>query len=548
MNEASRLAAITAFLLKHRSSPLFRRAGVGREEACDPAKAKEFADDLEALGPTFVKVGQTLSTRPDLLPREYLDALERLQDEAEPVPLEQIEAQIEKELGAPVRKLFKAFSPEPIGTASLAQVHAATLPSGRRVAVKVQRPDLSTQVETDLASLKRLVAAGGAVGLAPGRYGFAEWLEEFHAAMLAELDYLQEAENLETFRSRMEEFPDILVPAPVWDYTTSRVLTMELATGIRVTDIPEVRRTEIDLVPLAHDLGRAYLDQIFVHGLIHADPHPGNMLLTAEHQLVLLDLGMVGHVPPRLRDQLLKLVLATVEGRGEQAAEVFMHMGTRLEEFDEPRFTREISRKVSRFCHAEVGVESEGEVLLEMIRVAIDCGLKPPTELTMLAKTLLNLEGVMLALDRDVSIKGILREHMEKLFRARATSSLDLGRLVTDALDVQELVREAPPRLSVLLRTLADNRFRVHIAGLEESKLIEGIQKVANRITAGLISAAMIVGAALIMRIDAGPKLFGYPALALVMFLIAAVVGGMLVFASLVGDRRAPPADHKDPI
>lgn len=547
MNEASRLAAITAFLLKHRASPLFRRGGAG-DEACDPAKAKEFADDIEALGPTFVKIGQTLSTRPDLLPRPYLDALERLQDEVEPVPFDAVQAQVEKELGAPLRKLFREFSEEPIGTASLAQVHAAQLPSGRRVAVKVQRPDLSAQIDADVASLRRLVAAGGVVGLAPGRYGFAEWLDEFQAAMLAELDYLQEAENLETFRSRLQDFPDILVPAPVWDYTSSRVLTMELATGIRVTDIPEVRRTEVDLSPLARGLGRAYLDQIFVHGLIHADPHPGNMLLTGDQQLVLLDLGMVAHVPPRLRDQLLKLVLATVEGRGEQAAEVFMHMGTRLEEFDEPRFTREISRKVSRFCHAEVGVESEGEVLLNMVRVAIDCGLKPPTELTMLAKTLLNLEGVMLALDREVSIKGILREHMEKLFRARAQASLDIGRMVTDALDVQELVREAPPRLSVLLRTLADNRFRVHIAGLEESKLIEGIQKVANRITAGLISAAMIVGAALIMDIDAGPKLFGYPALALTMFLIAAVLGGCLVFASLMGDRKAPPADHKDPV
>jgi ubiquinone biosynthesis protein len=464
------------------------------------------------------------------------------------VPLEAIEMQIQAELGAKPAKLFARFDPEPIGTASLAQVHLAELKSGRRVAVKVQRPDIAAQIEADLASLKRLVSSLGVVGIAPDRYGFGEWLEEFRISLTAELDYRLEAENLVSFRERLQDYPRILVPAPVWDYSTGKVLTMELAEGIRVTEIPDVLRTEVDLQPLAGELGRAYLDQVFVHGLIHADPHPGNMVLTPERNLVLLDLGMVAHVPPRLRDQLLKLVLATVEGRGEQAAETLIHMSTRLEEFDEPRFTREIGRMVSRFSNSETGAESEGDFLLAMVKVGLDCGLKPPAELTMLAKTLLNLESVMLALDRDVSMKNLLRGHMESLFRARMKSSLDLGRMATDALDLQELLRESPPRLSVLLRTLADNRFKVHVAGLEESRLIESMQKIANRITAGVIAAAMIVGASLIMRIRTEHQIFGYPAFALIMFVIAAGLGIALVLASLFGDRRATPNEHKDPL
>ena len=547
MSEAARLAAITAFLVKHRSSPVFRPGKPGEPQP-KGSTAEEFVDDLEALGPSFVKIGQTLSTRPDLVPPDYLEALVRLQDQADPVPLDEIEKQIETELGAKPSKLFTSFDPEPIGTASLAQVHVAQLKSGRRVAVKVQRPDIATQIDADLASLKRLVSSLGVVGIAPGRFGFGEWLEEFRISLMAELDYRLEAENLVSFRERMQAYPHILVPAPVWDYSTAKVLTMELAEGIRVTDIPDVLRTEVDLEPLAGELGRAYLDQVFVHGLIHADPHPGNMVLTPEHDLVLLDLGMVAHVPPRLRDQLLKLVLATVEGRGEQAAETLMHMSTRLEEFDEARFIREIGRMVSRFSSSETGAESEGDFLLAMIKVGIDCGLKPPAELTMLAKTLLNLESVMLALDRDVSMKNLLRGHMESLFTARMKSSLDLGRMATDALDLQELLREAPPRLSVLLRTLADNRFKVHVAGLEEARLIEGIQKVANRITAGVIAAAMIVGASMIMRIRTDHQIFGYPALALVMFVIAVGLGAALVIASLVTDRRTKPNEHKDPL
>ena len=547
MSEAARLAAITAFLVKHRSSPVFRPGKPGEPQP-KGSTAEEFVDDLEALGPSFVKIGQTLSTRPDLVPPDYLEALVRLQDQADPVPLDEIEKQIETELGAKPSKLFTSFDPEPIGTASLAQVHVAQLKSGRRVAVKVQRPDIATQIDADLASLKRLVSSLGVVGIAPGRFGFGEWLEEFRISLMAELDYRLEAENLVSFRERMQAYPHILVPAPVWDYSTAKVLTMELAEGIRVTDIPDVLRTEVDLEPLAGELGRAYLDQVFVHGLIHADPHPGNMVLTPEHDLVLLDLGMVAHVPPRLRDQLLKLVLATVEGRGEQAAETLIHMSTRLEEFDDARFIREIGRMVSRFSSSETGAESEGDFLLAMIKVGIDCGLKPPAELTMLAKTLLNLESVMLALDRDVSMKNLLRGHMESLFTARMKSSLDLGRMATDALDLQELLREAPPRLSVLLRTLADNRFKVHVAGLEEARLIEGIQKVANRITAGVIAAAMIVGASMIMRIRTDHQIFGYPALALIMFVIATGLGVALIVASLVTDRRTKPNEHKDPL
>ena len=552
MSEPSRLATITAFLIKHRNSPVFHGSAhpdsVTTAEPADTAAAEQFTTDLEALGPTFVKIGQMLSTRPDLVPPEYIAALVRLQDKVAPADLEVIEAQIASELGAPLKKLFAEFDPVPLGTASFAQVHAAVLHSGRKVAVKVQRPGLVAAIEADMATIGSLIGSLGMVSGVGKRLGFSEWLAEFRATMLAELDYLQEANNLETFRTRLEPYPRITVPAPVWDYTTRLVLTMDRAEGIRVTKIPDVLRTEADLSPLASDLGRAYLDQIFMHGLIHADPHPGNVVLTPNQDLVLLDLGMVGHVPPRMRDQLLKLILATTEGRGEQVSETLMHMGTRLEDFDEPRFTRETSRMVARFSNSSVRTDSEGGFLLQLVRIGGDCGLRPPAELTLLGKTLLNLEAVLLALDAKMSMRDVLQGHLAELFRARTRSSLDLGRLATDALEMQELVREAPQRLSVLLRTLADNRFKVNISGLEESHLIESMQKIANRITVGLIAAAMIVGAALIMDVPSKQQLFGYPALALVMFIIAAGLGGALVVSILAGDRKSKPRAEKDPL
>lgn len=549
MSEAARLAAISAFLLKHRGCALFQPYTVdATEPSVTSTGAEEFTKDLEALGPTFVKVGQMLSTRPDLLPPDYIAALGRLQDRAEPCDFESIKTMIETELGSPIHKVFEEFEPVPVGAASFAQVHLARLRSGREVAVKVQRPNLASEVQADLLSISRLISSLGLVSNVGTRLGFHDSLEEFRVSVNDELDYLKEANNLDTFREILKDYEQLSVPAPVWDYTTRRVLTMDRAKGIRVTDIPAVLRTEVDMRPLAETLCKAYLEQMFVHGMLHADPHPGNMVLTSDQSLILLDLGMVEYVAPRMRDQLLKLVLAAVDGRGEQAAETFIHMGTRLENFDESKFTREVSRQVARFSTSNRGGSSEGSFVLMMIKQGADCGLRPPSELTLVGKTLLNLESVVQALDPTASMRDVLKDHLQEIVRARTMSSLDFSRMATDMLDLHDLVRESPRRLSVLLRTLADNRFRIHIDGLVEAHLIEGIQKVANRITVGVIAAAMIIGAALIMSIRTEHELFGYPAMALVMFIGAAALGIGLVISSLHGDRKVKPKADRDPL
>src|SRR5207342_1427990 len=199
----------------------------------------------------------------------------------------------------------------------------------------------------------------------------------------------------------LEPYPSIYVPQPVWDYCSGRVLTMEMVAGEKITRISELRRIDPSesLGKLGEDLVRAYLDQVFVYGLLHADPHPGNVLLTQDCRLALLDLGMVAHVPPRLRDQLLKLLLAIVDGRGEQAAETFVHLSTRLEDFDEPAFSREMARLIAQYSASPDGGQSEGRLVLELTRVGASCGLRSPAELPLLGKTLLNLEAVMVALD-----------------------------------------------------------------------------------------------------------------------------------------------------
>ena len=517
-----------------------QRADEGRPEA--------FVDDQEAMGPTFIKIGQALSTRPDMVPPEYLVALERMQDDVAPAPFEDIRTVIEDELGVKLGKLFESFEETPIGGASLAQVHRARLRDGRAVAVKVQRPGIGDGIHADLdalAALARKVDRHTDVGR---RTRFADWVHEFRRTLLAELDYRVEAENLDRFDAHFEAYPTLFVPKPIWDLTRARVLTMELVEGTKVTDISGLQRTEHDMGPLATSLLHGYLDQVFVHGDIHADPHPGNLLYTGDGRLGLLDLGMVAHVPPRTRERLLKLLFAAVDGRGEQVAAEGIAMGTRLEEFDEERYYRDVGQLVARYA-AQTGAtgQTEGRLMLDLVRLATACGLRTAPEMSLLGKTLLHLESVVHALDPDLDMKRVVEDHLNDMMRQRLRKSLSPASLASEMMDLQELVRDAPRKVSNVLSLLSENRLRVRVTGLEESHLLESLHKIANRIAAGVVTAALILASAMMMDNPDGPRLFGYPAIAMLLFLTGASLGIAIVLSALLGDRRAKPNEERGP-
>jgi len=548
-----RTAQILQFLLKYRSAGVF--TGLDLDAATLDAGAEapteggpaEFASDLEALGPTFIKIGQALSTRPDMVPAPYLAALERMQDEVAPVPFEEIRRVVEDELGVRVNLAFASFDETPLGSASLAQVHRATLRDGKPVAVKVQRPGIADSVREDLDALMRLAGHADRMTNLGRRVRFADWVHEFGKALLVELDYRAEAENLERFGEHFAEYPELFVPAPIWDYSASRVLTMELVTGTKVTELSGLRRTEQKLDTLASALMRGYLDQMFVHGEIHADPHPGNLLVTDDCRLALFDLGMVAHVPPKQRERMLKLLFAAVDGRGEDVANGAIAMGTRLERFDEERFMREVGQMVARYAAHGTGSVSEGRLLLEIVRQATACDLRTPPELSLLGKTLLNLEQVSHALDPDLDVKRVVEQHLEHVMRERLKKSLSLSNLASELIEVQSLLRESPRKVSDILSLLAENKLQVRMTGLEESHLMESLQKIANRIAAGLVTAALIMASSLMMRVGSEHRLFGYPAIALLLFIVGAGLGIAIVLSALLGDRKAKPHEERGP-
>ncbi|HEY0334216.1 MAG TPA: AarF/UbiB family protein [Stenotrophomonas sp.] len=542
----SRRTQILRLLLRYRNSGVF--SGMNLDPSVDhdvPADGnpEQFVRDLEALGPTFVKLGQMLSTRPDIVPPEFASALERMQENVAPIAPARARQIFEEEIGVPVSKAFASFDDEPLGCASLAQVHRAVLREGREVAVKVQKPEVAAQVRSDLDVLRSFANAADKFTPLGRRVRFADWLNEFAKTLIAELNYEAEAENLVRFGQHLAPFPELWIPQPVWDFTSRRVLTMELAHGVRVDAIPPVRRTEQSMAPLSSALVRGYLDQMFVHGEIHADPHPGNLRVTDDQRLAIFDLGMVAHVPPRLRERLLKLLFAAVDGRGEEVADETIALSTRLEDYDEERYLREVGQMIARYAAHET--TTEGQVVLELVRIATATGLRTPPELSLLGKTLLNLEAVCRTLSPEQDMRRIVERHLQHVMRARLRKSMSRANLASEAMEVQSLLREAPRRVGDILSLVAENRLQMKVTGLEESRLMESLQKIANRVAAGIVTAALILASSQMMRIDTGLKLWGYPAIALVLFLLGVVLGLTIVISAMLFDRRARAREER---
>jgi ubiquinone biosynthesis protein len=501
-----------------------------------PPEARELASDLERLGPTFIKLGQLLSTRADFIPPAYLEALARLQDDVEPFSFEEVEAIVSVEIGARLSKAFSEFETKPMAAASLGQVHRAALRDGRRVAVKVQRPRVRERVAEDLDALQEVAQMLDAHTEAGRRHGFAGIVEELRKSLLRELDYRQEAANLRLLGENLVEFPRLVVPQPVEDYSTGRVLTMDYIAGRKITRIGPLARLEMDGPALAEELFHAYLKQILVDGFFHADPHPGNIFLTDDGRIALLDLGMTGRVDGHLQDQLLKLLLAMAEGKTEQAAETAMRIGVKHEDFDELQFRRRIEEIVAE--GATVGRRQIGREIMKVKMIAADTGIRVPAELTMLGKTLLNLDLVGRTLAPDFDPNESIRRNAATILQHRTFKSLSSGTVFTALLETKELVEKLPVRLNQFLELVATNKLRLEVDAIDEDLLMAGLQKVANRITLGLILAALIVGAAMLMRVPTTFRLFGYPGFAILFFLVASAGAVALVIAILRSDRR----------
>jgi ubiquinone biosynthesis protein len=583
-----RLAAIVGLFTRYGLRDVAKQQGLlaliteGEEELPPDEQAERqehavgFRRRLVELGPAYVKLGQVLSTRPDLLPEQYIAELERLQDDVGPIPVEMVEETIQAELGGRLSKLFESFDPEPLATASLGQVHAAELRGGREVIVKVQRPNIRASLADDIEffhELASFMATHTGVGARVDVIGVIQQLER---ALADELDYRIEARNAATFRKMLAEFPRLLVPKVIEAYTTERVLTMERVHGIKVNAVPPITRIEHDFTPVADELTRAYLKGITIDGFFHADPHPGNVFVVmrdarnprtpaqvvsenrretvrpgatpmarieveavaaaapepkdVDVRLALIDFGMTARLSTAMRDAATRLLMALGDHRGDDVAATLIEMGQPNEDFDRVGYTREVATVVARNLDLTASEVEAGRVLFDMIDLSFRRGLRLPAEMTLLAKALFNLDGVTRALDPTYRPLDTIREFGNQIAMSRAQRDMSPHRIYQLAMESGDLLSALPHRLDQITQRLANNDLSTRVDVPQLPALIVALQKVANRIFSGLVLAGLLVASAMLLQYWRGLGTVG--------FVIAAVLALYIVFTIIVSDRR----------
>jgi ubiquinone biosynthesis protein len=500
--------------------------------AGDAAKGRALADELEQLGPTFVKLGQLLSSRSDLLPPAYVSALARLQDSCEPFPFSEVEATIQQELGVRMSRLFREFDDVPMAAASLGQVHRAVLRDGRVVAVKVQRPHIREMLSEDLDVLGELAEFFEAHSENARRFAVTEAFEQFRRALVAELDYRREAANLRTLHEVLAGRERIVVPLPYDDFTTSRVLTMDFVDGRKVLDLAGLARIDLDGPMLADEVFGAYLDQILRAGFFHADPHPGNVLVTPDQRIAFVDVGMVGRLSPDTRRILGKLIVAIMSGRSAEVVRVARSLGTPQDDFDPAALQVAVDDLMATVTQNTLADIDVARTFIELSRRCADAGLRLAPEFTMLGKTLLNLEHVAAELDPSFDPMAAFDRHLPGLVRDQMGTS---GGLLSSLLEAKEFAEELPGRVNRAMDALGAGHFELRVHAFDETQFLRGLHRLANVCAAGLIVAALIVGSALLANRPGGSHVVSN-SIAIGVFALAAVASlallGWMAWAS----------------
>jgi ubiquinone biosynthesis protein len=461
LNTAPRVGAVIKVLWRHG----FGGALAGDRTWPEPDQVK---DALNELGLVFVKFGQVLSTRADLLPEAYISALETLQDHVTPVPIEAIRATIVSELGDAPENLFQSFEAEPLASASVAQVHAATLKDGRDVVVKVQRPDLDELVHQDLLVLAQVAALfeRGARRLRP--YDLPALVRDFRHQLEDELDFRSESSHIGRFEGLLAKEDGLWIPSAIDEFSSSRVLTMERSHGVRLEQYVEANPEEAP--KLARRIGRLFIRQIFRHGLFHADPHPGNFFVLEDGRLCLHDFGMIGEVDEMTREALVNLVDATVAGDGRAATRAYLDLGLLPRDVDRDSLQVEVSRLVSDIRSRPLAEVSVGEALQSLASLGGRHKIRNPGVIMMLSRVFITLEGVLARLDPSLSFIELFGE----AFREALDRRLSPDRLRRDAFlalqAMDKLAREAPDDVRRILQSWGDGKLGQVIVGLESGE------------------------------------------------------------------------------
>jgi len=513
---------------------LLRREAVERPHLTAPERLRLA---IEELGPTFIKLGQILSTRPDLIPPEFLVELIRLQDMIAPAPWALVKAEVEEELGAPLDRVFASFDSQPVAAASLGQVHCATLQSGEEVVVKAQRPGIEQVIRVDLEILHDLAQLAQKHTPLGKLYDLPEIVEDFANTLRNEMNYLREGQNADRFRHNFAHETTLYIPRVYWEYTTEKVLTLERIRGIKINDIAALDAAGIDRHQIALNSARIIIKEVLEDGFFHADPHSGNFFVMDGAVIGAMDFGMVGHLTPSDREWLVRLYIASVQMDAKGMVNELMRMGVVDYHIERMALERDIQRLLSNYYGLPLKEIRARQVVDEVTPIAFRHHLRLPSQWWLLGKTLAMLEGLGLQLDPDFDLFAVSQPYVRKLPWQMLFARNWGTELVQSAFNWGELWAEFPQRSSRLFEQLEKGKLQLVLDVKDLKDGLSRLDRVANRLAVSVLVAAFIVSLALLIPAYAPGQVWGFR-LSVAGFVVLAALGLWLLLSILRSDWR----------
>lgn len=499
----------------------------------DTSKAVRLRKVLEDLGPTFIKLGQLLSTRPDLLPQKYILELEKLQDHAPPIQFEKVVEQLEAELDSDYKQLFAEISPEPLASASIGQVHKAILQNGTEVVVKVQRPGIEKKVNADLdimTDLARMLEnrVFDDLFISPVKI-----MDNFSELIKKELDYRNEARNSVKFKNNFAADDKVKVADLYWEFITNKVLVMEYIAGVSINQLEE----NIDRHQLAENIFNSFMKQILLDGCFHGDPHPGNIMITQNNKLGLIDFGLIGQLSQRDREIAATLFMSLLQKEMDLAVDELLKLGIVTEEIDKKALKRDLYKLVDDYYGATLEQIELGPLINRLFNLAFQYKIKLPFNFILLGKSLVTIEGLISKIDPKFDTVEAAKPFMSELIKAKLNPKRLLKELFNGSRNILSTLTDLPDDVQYVLKLLRNDDLSINLEHNGLNQLIAKLDIITNRVSMALIVAALIIGSSLIMLSDKGPLFLDYPVIGLTGYLLAVVFGGWLVFSILKSGR-----------
>ncbi|AGB41762.1 putative unusual protein kinase [Halobacteroides halobius DSM 5150] len=488
---------------------------------------------LEELGPTFIKLGQLLSTRPDLLPRSYIEELEKLQEEVPPMDFEQVVKRVEEELGGSYHNYFTTLSAIPLASASIGQVHQGTLNNGEQVVVKVQRVDIESKVETDLEIMKNLAQMLEKRLFTQALISPVEIVDNFSELIKRELDYRIEARNSTKFKKNFAEEVKVGVADPVWELTTRRMLTMEYIAGKKIGELGSKSTRE----EMAKIITRSFMKQTLIDGFFHGDPHPGNIIITPDNKLALIDFGLVGQLSRVDREAIASLFISLIRKDAQRAVKELLKLGVVTNEINCQELQRDFYKLIDDYYGATLSDIELGVIINRMLDIAYSYKIKLPSEFILLTKSLITIEGVVSKLAPELDILAIGKPFVYQLLKNRYHPKRLFKNGMRDVRDIIEILAGLPDSIQQILTMIDDKNLTLKLEHLGIKEIISKLDIVTNRLSVSLIVSALIIGSSLMMLSDKGATFFNFPVIGVTGYIIAVVLGFWLVISILRSGR-----------